>query len=53
MKFEERSLVYRQYIQDYLKNFYKMYVDEPQKPLFEAMQYSLLAGEADSSHHGL
>ena len=44
MKFEERSLVYRQYIQDYLKNFYKMYVDEPQKPLFEAMQYSLLAG---------
>ena len=44
MKFEERSLVYRQYIEDYLKNFYKMVREEPQKPLFEAMQYSLLAG---------
>lgn len=45
MNLEERSREYRAFIEEYLKN---LYVDakkrEPQKPLFEAMEYSLLAG---------
>ena len=44
MKFEERSSQYRAYIEDYLKNYYTEFHNEPQKPLFEAMEYSLLAG---------
>ena len=44
MKFEERSQVYREYIENYLKDYYAQFHDEPQKPLFEAMEYSLLAG---------
>ena len=44
MTFEERSREYREYIEGYLKVFYAQFHDEPQKPLFEAMEYSLLAG---------
>ena len=44
MKFEERTRQYRDFIEDYLKNLYKEFRKEPQKPLFEAMEYSLLAG---------
>ncbi len=44
MNFEERSREYREYIEAYLKDFYAQFHDEPQKPLYEAMEYSLLAG---------
>ena len=44
MKNEERSAKYRAFIEEYLKNFYQEFKDEPQKSLFEAMEYSLLAG---------
>ena len=44
MTFDERSSQYRQYIEQYLSDFYTRFHDEPQKPLFEAMEYSLLAG---------
>ena len=44
MNLEERSREYREYIEDYLKDYYGQFQEEPQKPLFEAMEYSLLAG---------
>ena len=44
MTFEERSREYRAYIESFLRNFYTEFKKEPQKPLFEAMEYSLLAG---------
>ena len=44
MSFEQRSLEYREYVQNYLKEYYLQFHKEPQKPLFEAMEYSLLAG---------
>ena len=44
MKFEDRSREYREYVETYLKDYYAGFADEPQKPLFEAMEYSLLAG---------
>lgn len=44
MNFEERSREYREYIEAYLKDYYTQFAGEPQKPLFEAMEYSLLAG---------
>jgi len=44
MNFDNRSLEYREYIESYLAGIYKPYRGEPQKPLFEAMEYSLLAG---------
>ena len=44
MEFEERSREYRTYIEQYLKDFYSNFSDQPQKPLFEAMDYSLMAG---------
>ena len=44
MTFDERSRVYRECIEQYLSDFYSRFHDEPQKPLFEAMEYSLLAG---------
>ncbi len=44
MKFEDRSREYRDYIETFMGNFYAQSHDEPQKPLFEAMEYSLLAG---------
>jgi len=42
--FEERSREYREYVQSYLQNWYERFQGEPQKKLFEAMEYSLLAG---------
>ena len=44
LNFESRSREYREYIEAYLKDFYLQFHKEPQKPLFEAMEYSLLAG---------
>ena len=44
MNFEQRSREYREYIERYLKDFYAQRHDEPQKPLYDAMEYSLLAG---------
>ena len=44
MTFDDRSREYREYIQQYLKDWYQRFHDEPQKQLFEAMEYSLLAG---------
>ena len=41
---EERSREYREYIETYLKDWYTRFHDEPQSKLFEAMEYSLLAG---------
>ena len=40
----ERSAEYKAYIEDFLKSWYARFHDEPQKELFEAMEYSLLAG---------
>ncbi len=42
--FEERTKEYRDYIESYLSDFYAAFDEEPQKKLFEAMRYSLLAG---------
>ena len=35
---------YREFTEDYLKNIYKKFRTEPQTQLFDAMEYSLLAG---------
>ena len=42
--FELLSKAYRDYIEEYLSGIYKRFSDQPQKQLFEAMEYSLLAG---------
>ena len=39
-----RRADYKAYIEDYLKNFYTELHDLPQNKLFEAMEYSLMAG---------
>ena len=45
MNFEQRSREYREFVEHYLKGIYgEFHNSEPQKPLFEAMEYSLLAG---------
>lgn len=44
MTFEERSREYRSFMEDYLKNIYPEFRAEPQSELFDAMEYSLLAG---------
>ena len=44
MKFEDRSREYREFIQQYLKSYIDRFSTEPQKVLFDAMGYSLLAG---------
>ena len=41
---EKRSRKYREYIEGYLKDWYARFHNEPQSKLFEAMEYSLLAG---------
>ena len=41
---EQRSLIYREYIENYLKNFMEQFREEPQEKLYDAMAYSLLAG---------
>lgn len=43
MTFEQRSAQYRNHIGDFLKNAYLPLHTQPQKLLFEAMEYSLLA----------
>ena len=35
---------YRAYVEEYLKNWYARFHNEPQTKLFDAMEYSLLAG---------
>lgn len=44
MSLEERSREYRQYAEQFLEERFTQLSREPQKQLFEAMQYSLLAG---------
>ena len=44
MTFEERSREYRDFIEEYLRNIYPQFRCEPQSELFDAMEYSLLAG---------
>lgn len=44
MNLEQRCAEYRQYLETYLKDFYGQFQDMPQKPLLDAMEYSLFAG---------
>ena len=44
MNLEQRCMEYRQYLETYLKDFYGQFHDMPQKPLLDAMEYSLFAG---------
>jgi len=44
MNFENTNREYREFVENYLKNIYGKYQSLPQKPLFEAVEYSLLAG---------
>ena len=44
MKFEERSKEYKVYIEQFLDDYSAKFLTEPQKILYEAMRYSLLAG---------
>jgi len=44
MNFDERSREYREFTEDYLKQLYTDFRAEPQKTLFDAIEYSLLAG---------
>jgi geranylgeranyl diphosphate synthase type II len=40
----ERTAEYKSYIEGFLKDWYARFHDEPQMKLFDAMEYSLLAG---------
>lgn len=42
--FDERCREYRAYVESYMESYYSRFHDAPQKQLFEAMEYSLLAG---------
>ena len=44
MNTELLTRAYRDYIEEYLRDIYANFKDMPQKQLFEAMEYSLLAG---------
>ena len=44
MKIDEISAKYRAFIEDYLRNWMSKFHDEPQKVLYDAMEYSLLGG---------
>ena len=44
MSSEARFREYREYIQQYLEDYYSRFDSQPQKQLFEAIRYSLLAG---------
>ena len=44
MRHEDTTRLFRAYIEDYLKDYYARFHNEPQKKLFEAMEYSLLGG---------
>lgn len=41
---DDRLTVYRQFVEQYLKEYYARFHVEPQDVLFESMEYSLLAG---------
>ena len=42
--FDLLNKAYKEYIESYLSDIYSDFADQPQKQLFEAMEYSLLAG---------
>ena len=44
MNLEQQCREYREYVQQYLKEHYETLSDQPQKLLFDAMQYSVMAG---------
>ena len=44
MSFKESMETYRLFIEEYLEIFYSRFHAEPQKPLYDSIQYSLLAG---------
>ena len=44
MNYDLLTQAYKDYIENYLKEIYDRYEDQPQKILFEAIKYSLLAG---------
>ena len=44
MSSEKRFREYREYIEQYLEDYYSRFDSQPQKQLFEAIRYSLLAG---------
>lgn len=44
MSLEQRTNVYKSYIESYLSDWYARFENEPQKQLFEAINYSLMAG---------
>lgn len=44
MRHEERTREYREYVEQFLRDWYTPLHGQPQKQLFEAMEYSLLAG---------
>ena len=44
MSFDHFTSQYRDYVQDFLTQWYARFHNEPQSQLFEAMEYSLLAG---------
>ena len=44
MNLEKLCHEYREYVEGYLKEHYEALSDQPQKLLFDAMQYSLMAG---------
>lgn len=44
MKIDEISAQYRAFIEDYLRKWLSKFRDEPQKVLYDAMEYSLLGG---------
>lgn len=44
LNFQQQTQIYKEYIEAHFKNHCFIYPDEPQKTLFEAMRYSLLAG---------
>jgi len=44
MNLEAQCAEYKAYVENYLQKFYQQFHDEPQKELFDAMEYSLLAG---------
>ena len=44
MKNEQRTKLYKDYAEDFLTQWYSRFHSEPQTKLFEAMEYSLLAG---------
>ena len=44
MNLEQQCREYREYVESYLKEHYEALSDQPQRQLFDAMQYSLMAG---------